>query len=95
MELPEDLPLSSFPKREDPRDALILKKDIDEVPFRRSNRNLQQTKNDSIETLYPECKFHGIRGNVQTRMGENWKRKVLMPLYSAAPGLRQLVWELL
>ena len=89
MELPEDLPLLAFTKREDPRDALILKKDIDEVPSGGVIGTSSKRRMIQLKTLYPECKFHGIRGNVQTRMRkleeEGFDATVL-----AAAGLRRL-----
>lgn len=67
MELPEDLPLLAFPKREDPRDALVFrKKDSDGSRLRigtsSSRRRIQ------LRELYPDAEFPLIRGNVQTRL---------------------------
>lgn len=68
MEIPEDLPLIGFSRREDPRDALILKDgfmiDSEEgIIGSSSKRRVLQLKR-----LYPNLKFETIRGNVQTRL---------------------------
>ncbi len=68
MELSSEIPLIGFSKREDPRDALILKKGTD-ADFETgcigtsSRRRIEQLKK-----LYPKASFRGIRGNVQTRL---------------------------
>lgn len=67
MEIPEDLPLIGFSKREDPRDVLILKEgfQIEEggIIGSSSKRRVLQLKK-----LYPNLQFEMIRGNVQTRL---------------------------
>lgn len=67
MEIPEDLPLIGFSKREDPRDVLILKEGfhIEEggIIGSSSKRRVLQLKK-----LYPNLQFEMIRGNVQTRL---------------------------
>lgn len=68
MEISSDIPLIGFSRREDPRDALILKKGV-EIDFETgcigtsSRRRMEQLKK-----LYPKAEFRGIRGNVQTRL---------------------------
>lgn len=68
MELPAELPLLGFSRREDPRDALILPQGITELDFSKpigcaSNRRILQLKK-----IFPEATFVPIRGNVQTRL---------------------------
>ena len=68
MEIPRDLPVVAYTKREDPRDALILKagkislKQGGVIGSSSRRRSLQAAK------LYPRCVFKNIRGNVQTRL---------------------------
>ena len=68
MELPEDLPLLCFSKREDPRDALVLPEGQTELapgaPIGTSSlrRSLQ------VKALYPDHDTLPVRGNVQTRL---------------------------
>lgn len=68
MELPEDLPIIGYSKREDPRDVLILPKGATQLakglPIGTSSfrRALQ------LEKLYPGHGVKPVRGNVQTRL---------------------------
>ena len=90
--IPEDLPLSAFSHREDPRDVLVLpagKTEIDmSLPVGTSSlrRSLQ------IKELIPGVTTAPIRGNVETRL-----RKLDEGQYSAlvlaAAGLRRLGLE--
>lgn len=68
METPEELPILAYTKREDPRDVLIYKPGVnalrpDGIVGTSSRRRTLQ-----MQSLYPECSFKGIRGNVQTRL---------------------------
>lgn len=92
MELPEELPLLGFSRREDPRDVLVLPMGTDEIDFSKpigcsSNRRMLQ-----LQKLYPKLQFAPIRGNVQTRL-----RKLDEGQYSgtilAAAGLKRLGLE--
>lgn len=90
--IPEDLPLSAFSHREDPRDVLVLpagKTEIDvSLPVGTSSlrRSLQ------IKELIPGVTTAPIRGNVETRL-----RKLDEGQYSAlvmaAAGIRRLGLE--
>lgn len=92
MELPEDLPLLCFSKREDPRDALVLPEGQTELapgaPIGTSSlrRALQ------VKALYPDHDTLPVRGNVQTRL-----RKLDEGQYGAlvlaAAGLKRLGLE--
>lgn len=68
MELPDELPLLGFSKREDPRDALILPEGAEQIDFSKpigcaSSRRILQLKR-----LFPMARFAPIRGNIQTRL---------------------------
>lgn len=68
MEIPKDLPIIGFSRREDPRDALILKDGFNiETDYgimgSSSKRRILQLKR-----LYPNLEYKMIRGNVQTRL---------------------------
>ena len=90
--IPEDLPLSAFSHREDPRDVLVLpagKTEIDmSLPVGTSSlrRSLQ------IKELIPGVTTAPVRGNVETRL-----RKLDEGQYSAlvlaAAGLKRLGLE--
>lgn len=92
MEVPSELPLLAFSKREDPRDVLVLplgKTELDRtkpVGCSSLRRTLQ------FKELYPEAEVKSIRGNLQTRL-----RKLDEGEYSAlilaAAGLKRLGLE--
>ncbi|MGI6031661.1 MAG: hydroxymethylbilane synthase [Eubacteriales bacterium] len=92
METPEDLPLLAFSRREDPRDALILKPGQQElapdalVGCGSRRRTLQ------LQRLYPELRFTGMRGNVQTRLRKLEEGQADATLLACA-GLRRLGME--
>lgn len=70
MEVPEDLPLIAFSRREDPRDVLVLPQGKDEIDFSlpvgcSSLRRILQFKK-----LYPQATFKNVRGNVITRLSK-------------------------
>ncbi len=92
MEVPEDLPLAAFSKREDPRDVLVLPEGIKELdkdkPIGCSSRRRQL----QLQALYPDMRIASVRGNVQTRLakldGGEYSALVL-----AAAGLKRLGLE--
>ena len=92
MEVPEDLPLAAFSKREDPRDVLVLPEGITELdkakPIGCSSRRRQL----QLGALYPDMRIASVRGNVQTRLakldGGEYSALVL-----AAAGLKRLGLE--
>ncbi|MBS5931289.1 MAG: hydroxymethylbilane synthase [Clostridiales bacterium] len=98
MEIPEDLPLIGFSKREDPRDVLILKEgfQIEEggIIGSSSKRRVLQLKK-----LYPNLQFEMIRGNVQTRLrkmeDENYDGIVLALAGIKRLGLESIVTRVL
>lgn len=68
MEVPEELPVIAYSKREDPRDVLVLPKGADRIdpalPIGTSSlRRILQLKR-----LFPDAEFASIRGNLQTRL---------------------------
>ena len=70
MEVNPKLPVIGYFKREDAKDALIIKPGCEEsfqngIIGTSSNRRMVQLKK-----LYPGAQFKGIRGNVQTRMNK-------------------------
>ena len=92
MELPEDLPLLCFSKREDPRDVLVLPegetrprpgKPIGTSSLRRA---LQ------LKALYPGFETQPVRGNLQTRL-KKLDEGQYGALVLAAAGLKRLGLE--
>ncbi len=70
MEVPAELPLLAFSKREDPRDALILPEGVSEIDFERPIGCSSLRRKLQLEKLFPEASFKPIRGNVQTRLAK-------------------------
>lgn len=67
MEVPEELPILAYLKREDPRDVLIFRKGEKQrdgmcIGTSSPRRMVQLSK------LFPGCTFTGMRGNVHTRL---------------------------
>ena len=67
MQTPEDLPILCCSRREDPRDALVLRAGVGMKPNliigSSSLRRVLQLK-----ALFPECEVRPVRGNLQTRL---------------------------
>lgn len=68
MEIPEDLPLLCFSKREDPRDVLILPKDCSKLDLSKPIGTSSKRRILQLQKLYPEARFESVRGNLQTRL---------------------------
>ena len=92
MEVPEELPLLAFSKREDPRDVLVLPEGVAELDPDKPLGCSSLRRTLQLEKLYPEMEVKSIRGNLQTRL-----RKLDEGEYSglilAAAGLKRLGLE--
>ena len=92
MEVPEDLPLAAFSKREDPRDVLVLPEGITELdpekPIGCSSRRRQL----QLKALFPDMDIRPVRGNVQTRL-KKLQDGEFSALVLAAAGLKRLHLE--
>lgn len=89
MEVPEELPLVAFSKREDPRDVLVYPKGAKKPdltkPFGCSSlRRILQLKE-----LYPDAEVKSVRGNVLTRL-QKLDNGEYGALILAAAGLKRL-----
>lgn len=92
MEVPEDLPLAAFSRREDPRDVLVLPEGAAELdptkPIGCSSRRRQL----QLKRLFPEMEIAPVRGNVQTRLSK-LEAGQFSALVLAAAGLKRLGLE--
>ena len=99
MDVPEDLPLAAFSRREDPRDVLVLPEGVWRMdpskPIGCSSRRQLQLK-----TLYPEMEISPVRGNVQTRLRKLQEGEYSALVLAAAglrvaaePDLRERLWK--
>lgn len=89
MEVPEELPLLAFSKREDPRDVLVLPEGASELDKSKPLGCSSLRRTLQLKKLYPDMEVRSIRGNLQTRL-----RKLDEGQYSAlilaAAGLKRL-----
>lgn len=89
MEVPKELPLLAFSKREDPRDVLVLPMGQKELDKKKPLGCSSLRRILQLKELYPEMEVKSIRGNLQTRL-----RKLDQGEYSglvlAAAGLIRL-----
>ena len=76
MEEREELPILAYSRREDPRDALLLRKGLDDLPETPVIGTSSRRRSLQMDALYPGCTFRGIRGNVQTRMKKTGERRI-------------------
>ena len=92
MELPEDLPIAAFPRREDPRDALVLPLGASGWDRSRPVGSASPRRRLQLEERFPDVEVRPVRGNVLTRL-----RKLddgeFGALVLAAAGLKRLGLE--
>ena len=92
MEVPEDLPLAAFSRREDPRDVLVLPQGVTTLdpskPIGCSSRRRQL----QLKALFPDMEVAPVRGNVQTRLSK-LDSGAFSALVLAAAGLKRLGLE--
>ncbi len=92
-ELPDDLPILGFSRREDPRDTLVLPQGCTvwdrtlPVGCASRRRALQ------LGALYPGLRFETVRGNVLTRLKKLDGGRTYGALVLAAAGLKRLGLE--
>lgn len=82
----EALPIVAYSKREDPRDALIIRSEINLIGSSSLRRRLQ------LEKIFPEKKIIPVRGNVNTRL-KKLDDGEFDALILAAAGLKRLGLE--
>lgn len=89
MEISPEIPLLGFSKREDPRDALILKKGAEADSITGCIGTSSRRRMEQLKKIYPKASFRGIRGNVQTRLRKLEEEDYTATILAAA-GLRRL-----
>ena len=92
MEVPAELPLLAFSRREDPRDVLVLPEGVSKLDKSKPLGCSSLRRTLQLKKLYPDMEVKSIRGNLQTRL-----RKLDEGQYSAlilaAAGLKRLGLE--
>ena len=92
MEVPEDLPLAAFSRREDPRDALVLPEGVSELDLSRPIGCSSRRRQLQLAALFPGVEVKPVRGNVQTRLAK-LEAGEYSALVLAAAGLKRLGLE--
>ncbi len=92
MEVPEELPVVYYSKREDPRDVLVLPEGAEEIDFSKPIGTSSLRRILQLKKLFPQARFESVRGNLQTRL-----RKLDEGQYSAiilaAAGMKRMGLE--
>ena len=89
MEVPEELPIVGFSKREDPRDVLVLPQGCTEWDRSKPVGCSSRRRMIQLQDLYPEVTFASVRGNVLTRL-KKLDEGQYGALILAAAGLKRL-----
>lgn len=89
MEVPKELPLVAFSKREDPRDVLVLPQGAKELDSTKPIGCSSLRRILQLKSLYPNMECKSIRGNVQTRLAKLDSGEY-SALVLAAAGLKRL-----
>ncbi|MDD6034253.1 MAG: hydroxymethylbilane synthase [Oscillospiraceae bacterium] len=92
MDVPEDLPLAAFSRREDPRDALVLPEGGSQLDPSRPIGCSSRRRQLQLKALFPQMEVKPVRGNVQTRL-KKLQDGEFSALVLAAAGLKRLGLE--
>ncbi len=92
MEMPEDLPVLAYTKREDPRDVLVLRRGLMKLPEGPRIGTCSRRRKMQMGRMYPGIQFTDLRGNVQTRL-RKLEEQNLDGTVLAAAGLKRLHME--
>lgn len=92
MEVPAELPLLAFSKREDPRDALVLPEGESSLDPKKPIGCSSLRRKLQLAELFPDADIKPVRGNVQTRLAK-LDRGEYGALVLAYAGLKRLGLE--
>ena len=92
MEVPVELPLIAFSRREDPRDVLVLPEGSDTWDTSLPLGCSSQRRILQLKELYPQVECKSVRGNVMTRL-QKLDSGEYGALVLAAAGLKRLGLE--
>ncbi len=88
-ETPEELPVVSYFRREDPRDALVLPLGAEALDQSKPLGCSSARRRLQLEALYPGVRVEGLRGNVLTRL-EKLDKGGFCAAVLACAGLKRL-----
>ena len=91
MEVPAELPLLAFSRREDPRDVLILREavSVDDLPKGAVIGTGSKRRKYQLLKIRPDLNIVGIRGNVDTRI-RKMQEEEMDGIVLAAAGINRL-----
>lgn len=92
MELPKELPIVAYSKREDPRDVLVLPKGVKELDLSKPIGSSSLRRILQLKKIYPGVEFKSIRGNVNSRLSKLDSGEY-SAIVLAAAGLKRLGLE--
>ncbi len=92
MEIPKNLPVVAYSKREDPRDVLVLPKGVKELDFSKPIGSSSLRRILQLKRIYPHAEFKSIRGNVCSRLSKLDSGEYSAIILAAA-GLKRLGLE--
>lgn len=92
MEVPKELPLLAFSKREDPRDVLVLPAGTDALDRSKPLGCSSLRRTLQLANLFPDMECKSVRGNVLTRL-QKLDSGEYSALVLAAAGLKRLGLE--
>ena len=91
MEVSQDLPILCCSRREDPRDALVLRAGVEMGPkLVIGSSSLRRAI--QLKALFPDCEIRPVRGNLQTRL-RKLDEGQFDALVLAAAGLKRMGLE--
>lgn len=88
-ELPAGLSLAPPPEREDPRDLLVAKCSVQELPQGTLVGTGSARRREQLRELRPDLRFEEIRGNVNTRV-KKWRDGLYGATVLACAGVARL-----
>ena len=86
-EMDEELSLSAFLEREDPRDVLVVREDL-EVPLTLASGSPRRIS--QLKSRFPNIEWREMRGNVETRLKKIADDQISDGTILAAAGLKRL-----
>lgn len=92
MDVPGDLPLLAFSRREDPRDVLVLPPGTDTLDSSKPLGCSSLRRTLQLKEIFPDMEVRSIRGNLQTRL-HKLDAGEYSGLILAAAGLKRLGLE--
>lgn len=92
MEESADFPILACSRREDPRDVLVLRKGLEELPRKGVIGCSSLRRKLQLKKLYPQAQLKNMRGNILTRL-EKLDQGECDALVLAAAGLKRMHLE--